>query len=285
MQSLRFRIHSVLGYEVDQPGWLLLNVAVARLAGMTILEESLSATAGSELFERSVGPSMRLHVGSTRPGPLEIRYAATVLREVSRTEPPCGGLRESRPDELPTPVLRYLYPSRYCESDLLSRFAGQEFGGMSSGHERVAGICNWIFQHIEYLSGSTDMHSTAVDCFTQRAGVCRDFAHLGIALCRAMGIPARYGSAYAFGLTPPDFHAFFEVWLDGSWWLYDATRMAPQHGFIPVGWGHDASDTSVATLAGGIRFRSMEVSVIHEGSVPVPYAEGPIRLPSEESTE
>ncbi|MEI8312212.1 MAG: transglutaminase family protein, partial [Verrucomicrobiota bacterium] len=141
---------------------------------------------------------------------------------------------------------------------------------------RVAGICNWIHTHIDDEPGSTDAHTSAVECLTLRAGVCRDFAHLGVAFCRALGIPARYGSAYAYKLPQPDFHAFFEVWLGGRWWYYDATRMAPQQGFIWVGSGHDAADTSVATMSASVQFESMEIRVDKRSPGKVRYAAGPV---------
>jgi transglutaminase-like putative cysteine protease len=111
---------------------------------------------------------------------------------------------------------------------------------------------------------------------TLRAGVCRDFAHVGVAFCRALGIPARYASAYAYRLMPPDFHAFFEVWLEGQWWYYDATRLAPQPGFILIGTGHDAADTSVATMSAGIVFESMEIQVENLDTTPIDYTIFPV---------
>ena len=111
-----------------------------------------------------------------------------------------------------------------------------------------------------------------------RAGVCRDFAHLGIALCRALGIPARFVSGYAYGLNPPDFHAYFEAFLGGRWILADPTRRSPQSSFVRIGQGRDAADTSFATIFGNAALTEMQLSnqLVTTGSQPPQYAEGPI---------
>jgi len=272
----RFSISSRLVYQMHQKGWLLLNIAVIRADNQRVLKETLTNSAGLP-FNEQTGPDgvTRFHGLASETGLLEILYEAEVERVIHLEE-------ESYPTpevtlvDLPGAVTPFLYPSRYCESDKLMRFAAKQFGGMMPGHERVAGVCNWIYSNIDYLPGATDEHTSAVDCLTLRAGVCRDFAHLGVALCRALGIPARYGSAYAFGLIPPDYHAFFEVWLGNRWWYYDATRLAPQHGFIQVGRGHDAADTSVATMSGGVQFQTMEIAVNKLTPALVDHANGPV---------
>jgi len=142
----------------------------------------------------------------------------------------------------------------------LLRFVNRTFGTLSPGFERVTGICNWIYDHLTYLAGSTDSSTTAVDVLVQAAGVCRDYAHLGIALCRALGIPARYVSGYAVGLDPPDFHGFFEAYLDGRWYLFDATRMAPIDKLVRIAAGRDAADAPFATFVGSATLTSMVVS-------------------------
>ena len=130
---------------------------------------------------------------------------------------------------------------------------------MPTGYSRVDQICNWVNANIDYVAGSTDASSSACDVLIQRAGVCRDFAHVSIALCRALGIPARYVSGYAVGLEPPDFHGFFEVYLDDRWYLFDATRMAPVSGLVRIGIGHDASDTSFANIVGQATMKFIKV--------------------------
>lgn len=272
----RFSILTNLRYQVDVEGWLLLNVAAGKCGAQLVVQERLANNTDRDFREISAPDgSIRSHGISVPTGVLEVEYQA----EVIRFESAFAGSWEPAEDDLvdlPAEVARYLYPSRYCESDKLVRFAMKEFGGMSCGHTMVTAICNWIFNHIEYDPATTDELKSAADCLITRAGVCRDFAHLGIALARAMGIPARYGSAYAHDLSVPDFHAFFEVWLEGRWWYYDATRLAPQAGFILIGTGQDAADTSVATMSAGVRFESMRIDVTKLSAGEIPYADSPV---------
>lgn len=272
----RFSIRTRLRYLLDQDGWILLNVAAAKSARQRVLRESIWNSSGTAFREKEVPDGMtRLHGLAVRAGEWNVSYEAEIERDIApETGHPC--LPESPLIDLPPEVVRFLYPSRYCESDKLVRLAAKEFGELPPGHERVAGICNWIHTRIDYVPGITDAHTSAVECLTLSAGVCRDFAHLGVTFCRAMGIPARYVSAYAYGLPTPDFHAIFEVWLGGQWWYYDATRLAPQHGFIRVGVGHDAADTSVATMSASVHFLSMEISVDRISTPTVDYATGPV---------
>lgn len=251
-------------------------MAAAKSPSQRVLCESIRNSAGDTFREKEVPEGMtRLHGLAAKCGELEIFYEAEVERDIGpEIERP--DLPESPLIDLPPEVVRYLYPSRYCESDKLVRLAVKEFGELAPGHERVAGICNWIYTRIDYVPGITDAHTSAVECLNLSAGVCRDFAHLGVTFCRAMGIPARYVSTYAYGLLQPDFHAIFEVWLGGHWWYYDATRLAPQHGFIRVGVGHDAADTSVATMSASVQFSSMEIRIDRISRQPVNYASGPV---------
>jgi transglutaminase-like putative cysteine protease len=162
-------------------------------------------------------------------------------------------------EQIPAEALVFVYPSRFCQSDLLARLAKREFNQNESGFYRVTRICNWISERIEYLSGTTTPTTSAFDTVTQLAGVCRDFAHLAIAFCRSLGIPARFVSAYAYGLNPPDFHAYIEAFLGGRWLLFDPTRLAPQSSFVRIGQGRDAADTSFATIFGGAVMNKMEL--------------------------
>ena len=153
----------------------------------------------------------------------------------------------------------YLFPSRYCQSDRLSRLAWDLFGDIENPHEKVVAITDWIHENVEYLRGSTDSITSAYDTVTQRTGVCRDFAHLGIALCRALNIPARYFSGYAYQLEPPDFHACFECFIGGSWVVFDATRLAHLNGLVRIGTGRDAADAAVASIFGSASCTEMTV--------------------------
>lgn len=241
-----------------------------------MLQESLVNNHGLDFNEKvGLDGSTRFHGVKAPIGPLTICYEAT-LERTNEVFKDAWTPWEANLVELPSAVAPFLYPSRYCESDKLTRLAAKEFGRLSPGHSRVAAICNWIHENIDYLPGSTNEHSSAVECLTSRAGVCRDFAHLGIAFCRALGIPARYVSAYVFQLPSPDFHACIEVWLGDRWWYYDATRLAPQEGFLLIGTGHDAADTSFATMSMGLQFSSMELSVEKKSPRPLGFTTSPI---------
>jgi transglutaminase-like putative cysteine protease len=153
-----------------------------------------------------------------------------------------------------------LFPSRYCQSDRLSRLAWDLFGKIKNPHETVVAITDWIHGNVEYVRGSTDSMTSAYDTVTQRTGVCRDFSHLAIALCRALNIPARYFSGYAYELEPPDFHACLECLIGGAWTVFDATRLAHLNGLVRIGTGRDAADAAVASIFGSVKCTSMAVS-------------------------
>jgi transglutaminase-like putative cysteine protease len=162
--------------------------------------------------------------------------------------------------ELDSTVLTYLYPSRYCQSDKLYRLANNKFGTIANAFEKVLALTEWIHRNVEYLSGSTNSQTSAYDTVTEQAGVCRDFAHLGIALCRALTIPARYFTGYAFKLEPPDFHACFEAYMGGQWIIFDATKLSPLNGFIKIASGRDAADAAIASLFGNVICQSVIVN-------------------------
>ena len=168
-------------------------------------------------------------------------------------------------------VLTYLNPSRYCESDLLARFTFEEFGQLYPGYSRVQAICNWVFEQLDYTPGSTTATTTAADVLLQRTGVCRDYAHLAIALCRGIGIPARYVAGYAVDLQPPDFHGFMEAFLEGNWYLFDPTRLTSILGLVRIGSGRDAADVSVATITGNVLLTQQAVwaTGIHDSTDPL----------------
>lgn len=172
--------------------------------------------------------------------------------------------RQQLVEELPHEVLPFTLASRYCWPDVLSSMAWTTFGETPPGWARVQAVCDWINANITYGGASTPL-TTAVDVYEARSGVCRDFAHLGITLCRAMSIPARYVFGYMpdIGVPPPhppmDFHAWFEAYLAGRWWTFDARFNTPRIGRIPVGYGRDAVDVAMATTWGPVQFVTMEV--------------------------
>ncbi|WP_146460112.1 transglutaminase-like domain-containing protein [Rubripirellula tenax] len=245
-------------YTVNSPSTFLLNVSVVQNDYQSTTNESIKVTPFHKVEECAINAvGNRLLRLSAEPGELLIQYQATV--ELHATEVDSADLREVEYEKLPADVLNYLNPSRYCESDKLFRFAGDEFGDLVPGYSRVTAICNWTFKHLTYTPGSTFATTTACDVLLQRTGVCRDYAHVAISLCRAMGIPARYVSGYAVNLQPQDFHGFFEAYLSGKWYLFDATRLAPVGGFVRIGTGRDAADVAFATIRGDAQGTEMDV--------------------------
>ncbi|HSV59330.1 MAG TPA: transglutaminase family protein [Variovorax sp.] len=256
-------IDAALCYEVASPAHFLLNVEVARWEGQQLLSESLRieppVPVRTFCDERSGNRFVRF---DARPGSLVVRYAASVRR--APLQRPLT-LEEVPVNCVPDDVLHCMMPTRYCESDLLARAAQQLFGDLPPGIGRVQAICDWIHETIAYEPGSTDSTTTAREVFVKRAGVCRDFAHLGVTLCRALNIPARLVVGYVWFEEPPqDFHAVFEAWLGGRWVLFDPTQMAPVDRLVRVGTGRDAKDVAFSTLFGGVRMSSMSIAVREE---------------------
>ncbi|RZI97815.1 MAG: transglutaminase family protein, partial [Haliea sp.] len=193
------------------------------------------------------------------PGPLLVDYQAEV--EV-HSEHVADDLPETPVGEVPDEIFHYLMPTRYCESDVLGNVAQQMFGNQAPGIARVRNIVNWLHDSIAYQPGSSTSTTTAQDVFVKRAGVCRDFAHLGITLCRAVNIPARLVVGYVWFDEPPqDFHAVFEAWIGGRWVLFDATGMAPVDRMVRIGTGRDAKDVAFATFFGNVQMTRKEIMV------------------------
>jgi transglutaminase-like putative cysteine protease len=165
------------------------------------------------------------------------------------------------PSALPDHTLQFLLPSRYCPSDTMGKVALDVVAGKRPGYEQVAAISTWIRENIEYRYGVSDASTTASDTLRDKAGVCRDFSHIGLSLCRALTIPARMVVGYLHRLEPMDLHAWFEAFLDGRWYVFDATQSAPRGGRIPIAYGRDAADVALITNLGPLKTDSMRVWV------------------------
>jgi transglutaminase-like putative cysteine protease len=271
-KSNKFHLGCQLYYTIAQPSTLIWNVQIARVRGQNILQEELKLNPPIEVAEYISPLEGNRYIRSNAiAGDLQLSYRATV--ELSQLEIAAQAAAEIPPANLPLETLQYLYPSRYSQSDLLVGLANSEFGNIEPGYARVSAICDWIYSKVKYLSGSTDSQTSACDTARERAGVCRDFAHLGIAFCRALNIPARFVSAYAYRLEPADFHACFEAYLGDRWYLFDATRLAPIDGIIRIGIGRDAADVSFGTLFGEVRMDRMNVFVEAAGDSSHPDSE------------
>jgi transglutaminase-like putative cysteine protease len=172
---------------------------------------------------------------------------------------------ETAPDDLPNDVLLYTLPSRYCLSDVLGDEAWSTFGAHQPGYRRVQAICQHVHDRLSFSYGGSTAMSTAADVNATGIGVCRDFAHLAISLCRALNIPARYAFGYLPDLdvapddAPMDFAAWTEVWLGGRWWTFDPRNNTPRKGRVVIGRGRDAADVAMVTTFGGPLLQSMVV--------------------------
>jgi transglutaminase-like putative cysteine protease len=213
-----------------------------------------------------------MHVIGSDPGLLTLRYRARI--RLGPGHPPGSGGATSSPDPgtwLPSDYERQLYlrPSRYCPSDHLVGFAVAEFGVGPQVANRIAAITAWIRERIGYVPGSSTVHDSAEDTLLTGMGTCRDFAHLGVALCRATGVPARFVAVYAPGLSPMDFHAVFEAFDRGRWSVHDPTGLAPRESLVRVVTGRDAADTAFAAVTRGIAdMERLEVSATAEPFLP-----------------
>jgi len=172
--------------------------------------------------------------------------------------------------ELPSEVLVYLLASRYCDSDLLSDFAWSQFGGVGGGARLVQTICDYVHGRIHFDYGAANPRRTASDGQREGVGVCRDFAHLAAALCRAMNVPARYCTGYLGDIgvppdpAPMDFSAWFEVFLNGRWYTFDARHNMPRIGRIVMARGRDAADVAISTAFGQPTLKRFEVTTYEE---------------------
>jgi transglutaminase-like putative cysteine protease len=146
---------------------------------------------------------------------------------------------------LPDAVLSYLLPSRYCESERFGELAGTIVSGATPGYDQVMTIETWLRRHVRFEPGSSQVPVSAGEVESRRRGVCRDLAHLGIALCRSLSIPARLVVGYLHGLEPMDLHAWFEAYVGGRWYTFDATQSVLRPGYVALGYGRDAADVAV----------------------------------------
>ena len=182
-------------------------------------------------------------------GRLHVSYRSVITAALPRSPGSEGVIASGSSTALQTQV--YLRPSRYVPSDHLVGFAQSEFGSGEQVATRIATINDWIRRRISYVPGSSDVHDSAEHTLLTGMGTCRDFAHLGIALCRATGIPARFAAVYAPGLSPMEFHAVFEAFESGRWYVHDATGLAPRPSLVRIATGRDAADTAFCSVNGG----------------------------------
>lgn len=252
-----FHVDCELEYDVTQQTVFVFNLAVQTRPDQRVVAESMSTsvpTAALDEFRDETGRNRFVRV-DVPPGTFNIRYLATV--EVDA--PPVDLSAPETPlAKLPGEVLIYLQSSRYCEVEAAYGFAVRHFQSVPAGYQRVQAISRWVKENVHYQIGTSTTAVSARDVLATRTGVCRDFAHLLITLCRALNIPARFVTAYTKYEEPPqDFHAVVEVFLGDRWYLFDPTALAPIEDLIRLGTGRDASDVPFATFFGASRLRRL----------------------------
>jgi transglutaminase-like putative cysteine protease len=236
--------------DVGRPATIALQIAAA--ANHDIAESLTVTVDGRQVSSRCVmtDQSGRIHVVDATPGELLVQYSARVLG-------PAVPLVTSEAD-----LLRYLRPSRYSESDSLAPTARAEFAGLA-GADLLAAVSSWVGTRLSYVPGSSLPTDGAVATLLARQGVCRDYAHLVVALLRSLDVPARLAAVYAPGLNPMDFHAVAEAYVDGDWYVVDATTLAPRGSLLRISTGRDASDTAFMSSYHGLAtLRDVEVLAV-----------------------
>jgi transglutaminase-like putative cysteine protease len=257
VQPRRVGAHLVL--QAHGQAEVVLQIAVAGLAAGQAEEELTVRCDGEPVTATEVAMAFggRAHLLRLAPGQVTVDYNAVVRGTAAQPEP-------AEADRV-----TFLRPSRYAESDRLAAVARSEFAGISTGPELLAAVSSWVGTQLSYVPGSSRPTDGAVETLLQRQGVCRDYAHLVIALLRALDVPARLAAVYAPGLEPMDFHAVAEALICGQWRVVDATLLAPRASLVRIATGRDAADTAFLSAYGGaVELIATEVTAITDGPLP-----------------
>ena len=252
----RFDLAITLDYALATPADFVLMIQPARTPYQRVTWERLEVDPDVETREEELGTPATRHLRlRAEPGALSIRYEAIVDLVHHFAIP--SAVHEVPVARLPASVLPYVYPSRYCPSDRMMDIARREFGALAQGYDRVERVRAWVQSHVRFQPGASHGGTCALDTYTCRSGVCRDYAHLMIALCRALNIPARLATGIDYGadpaLGPPDFHCYVEAYLGDRWYVFDPSGISPRMGLIRIGTGRDAADVAFATIFGTVQ--------------------------------
>lgn len=263
MSSGGTRVGFDLALDVASPATVVLSVAPARSTGVLETERFVIARNGEPLPlipRRIAAPhGAHLHVVDLPVGQVNVQYDAHLL---DGDTPPLAASDEAE-------LLMYRRPSRFCPSDRLVGFATAELSHLPRGREQLDGLVVWVARRLAYVSGSSGPLDTAIETLLAGQGVCRDYAHLVVAMCRALDMPARCASVYAPGLWPMDFHAVAEVHVDGRWQVVDATYLAPRQTLVRIATGRDATDTAfLTTVEGDVELLEVIVRASTDGLLP-----------------
>ena len=265
---IRFDLSIALDYTVLTPSDFVFIIQPTNTAHQRVTWERLSIEPEMAWEEQVEGMPPNRHLRlRAEPGSLRLRYEA-IVDLVHHFELPVD-VPEVAIADLPADVLKYIYPSRYCQSDHLVSVAMQEFADMPPGYARVEAIYRWVRSRVRFQVGASQSTTSAVETYESCQGVCRDFAHLMITLCRALNIPARFVTGIDYGadpaLGPTDFHCYVEAYLGDRWYLFDPSGISPRMGLLRIGTGRDASDVAFATIFGSVQWTMPRIRIDAQG--------------------
>lgn len=246
-------------YEVNAPTPLIFMLRPRSGLGQWVMREEYIIEPSAQVIEYTDSYGNLCQRMVAPPGSFQVQTTAEVdTADTIDTQP---GAPYVLVQDLPESTLQFLLPSRYCQADCLGDLANEIAGNAAPGYDQVEAIRSWIQQNIEYRYGTSDASTSAVDTAAQKVGVCRDFTHLGIALSRSLNIPARMVVGYLYELDPMDLHAWFEGFVGGRWYTFDATQKEPRGNRIAIAYGRDAADVALVTQFGAVQLKNMKVWV------------------------
>ena len=265
---IRFDLSISLDYTVLSPTDFIFTIQPTRTPYQRVTWEQLVVEPevpwDEELNGEPANRHLRVHA---EPGAFRLKYDAIV--DIVHHFALPSDIREVPIAELPASVLQYVYPSRYCQSDRMLDVARAEFGTMAPGYERVEAIRAWVQNRTKFQVGSSHPGTSALETYSCAAGVCRDFAHLMISMCRALNIPARIATAIDYGadpaLGPTDFHCYVEAYLGDRWYIFDPSGISPRMGLLRIGTGRDASEVAFANIFGTVQWSMPKITIRAEG--------------------
>ncbi|MCT7658319.1 transglutaminase-like domain-containing protein [Mycobacterium deserti] len=269
MTDFKRDVAAQLELSIDEPTTLEFQIAVAPHPGARLTESLVFTKDGKTVTpDEIIGEhGSRIHRFAASKGTVTASYEATI---VGRADP--APVRDIDP-------ITYLRPSRYAEADKFFGFAATEFGRIADSADVLAKVSSWVGTRLKYVPGSSDPIDGAADTLLAGAGVCRDYAHLVIALLRAVNVPARLVSVYAAGCDPMDFHAVAEAYVDGAWQVVDATCLAPRQSMVRIATGRDAADTAfLDNHDGQITLQHMQITAVVDGDLPTDSIEDLVSL-------
>jgi transglutaminase-like putative cysteine protease len=255
-----------LTFEISVPTPFVLMLRPRSGAQQWIAREEYRLAPSIPVFEFTDGYGNLCQRLIAPPGSFAVRTAADVMTADGVDQAP--GAPFVQVQNLPDAVLGYLLPSRYCESDRFGQMATEITAGRLPGYDQVAAIVSWLSTRILYQPGSSNIPVSAVEVNARGSGVCRDLAHFGIALCRSLSIPARMVVGYLHGLQPVDLHAWFEAYVGGRWYTFDATQAQLGGGYVTIGYGRDAADVAVFSQFGPAVYPTTQVVTVERTQGP-----------------